>query len=313
MNRGELHRLRTGSPAHHSRPSGPDSTSATCSPKIATVRRQVDGRHPSLSIRTCVFLLSASSPLPHRFACHPVLWRDGRAGRVACAVLAHAHGAHRWRQSQPDLESLHPRALCGAGRLAPAAGRRQLDRACAVIPPGCLAWPWFIIRCSPASGQSSRLLSPLRLRRIGSVCRFATPPTRLPRRWLSAWPSSSSAHCWPAPATARRRTVRWAVTYTNPLAARWSGAPLGVPLHPVQAYAALAFLRDCICLLLVAAASPPAGRRRRPLACWQPASPSYFTEFWRDPEGRGAMLRGRARRAADCRDRSRACRSSHAA
>ncbi len=36
--------------------------------------------------------------------------------------------------------------------------------------------------------------------------------------------------------------VRWAVTYTNPLAARWSGAPLGVPVHPVQAYAALAFL-----------------------------------------------------------------------
>jgi len=34
----------------------------------------------------------------------------------------------------------------------------------------------------------------------------------------------------------------WAVTYTSTLAARWSGTPLGVPLHPVQAYAALGFL-----------------------------------------------------------------------
>ena len=36
--------------------------------------------------------------------------------------------------------------------------------------------------------------------------------------------------------------ARWAVTYTSPLAARLSGTPLGIPLHPVQAYAGLAFL-----------------------------------------------------------------------
>jgi len=44
--------------------------------------------------------------------------------------------------------------------------------------------------------------------------------------------------------------VRWAVIYTNPLAARWSGTPLGIPLHPVQAYAALAFLTLSILLLV---------------------------------------------------------------
>jgi phosphatidylglycerol:prolipoprotein diacylglycerol transferase len=44
--------------------------------------------------------------------------------------------------------------------------------------------------------------------------------------------------------------VRWGVTYTNPLAARWSGAPLGVPLHPVQAYAGLAFFAISILLLV---------------------------------------------------------------
>jgi hypothetical protein len=35
--------------------------------------------------------------------------------------------------------------------------------------------------------------------------------------------------------------VRWAVVYNHPLAHRWSGTPLGIPLHPVQAYAALAY------------------------------------------------------------------------
>jgi len=43
--------------------------------------------------------------------------------------------------------------------------------------------------------------------------------------------------------------VHWAVTYTNPLAAIWSDAPIGVPLHPVQAYAALAFLTLALLLL----------------------------------------------------------------
>ena len=52
--------------------------------------------------------------------------------------------------------------------------------------------------------------------------------------------------------------VPWAIVYTSPLAARWSGAPLGIPVHPVQAYAAF------LCV----------------------------TEFWRDWEGRGTILHG---------------------
>ena len=44
--------------------------------------------------------------------------------------------------------------------------------------------------------------------------------------------------------------MRWAVTYTNPLAARWSGTPLGIPLHPVQVYAATGFLTLSILLLV---------------------------------------------------------------
>jgi phosphatidylglycerol:prolipoprotein diacylglycerol transferase len=86
-------------------------------------------------------------------------------------------------------------------------------------------------------------------------------------------------------------TVRWAVTYTNPLAARWSGTPLGIPLHPVQAYAALAFLTLSILLLAVL----PARRQEGDVAggFLLGAGVSVFlTELWRDPVGRGTMLGG---------------------
>ena len=48
----------------------------------------------------------------------------------------------------------------------------------------------------------------------------------------------------------RRLAARWAVTYTHLLAPLWSGAPLDVALHPVQAYAALGFVTLSIFLLV---------------------------------------------------------------
>jgi phosphatidylglycerol:prolipoprotein diacylglycerol transferase len=86
-------------------------------------------------------------------------------------------------------------------------------------------------------------------------------------------------------------TVRWAVTYTNPLAARWSGTPLGIPLHPVQAYAALAYLTLAIFLLI----GLPVRRRPGDVAgLWLMGTgvAVYMTELCRDPEGRGALLGG---------------------
>jgi phosphatidylglycerol:prolipoprotein diacylglycerol transferase len=86
-------------------------------------------------------------------------------------------------------------------------------------------------------------------------------------------------------------SVRWAVVYTNPFAARWSGAPLGIPVHPVQAYAALAFLTISISLLVWL----PYRRQRGDIAgLWflLTGAAIYFTEFCRDPEGRGVILRG---------------------
>jgi phosphatidylglycerol:prolipoprotein diacylglycerol transferase len=61
----------------------------------------------------------------------------------------------------------------------------------------------------------------------------------------------------------------WAVTYTDVLADRWSGAPLGIPVHPVQAYAAFCFFAIATGLVLWL----PHRRQNGDLASssWQPA------------------------------------------
>jgi phosphatidylglycerol:prolipoprotein diacylglycerol transferase len=85
--------------------------------------------------------------------------------------------------------------------------------------------------------------------------------------------------------------VRWAATYTDPLAALWSGTPIGVPLHPVQAYAALAFLTIAVALLVLL----PLRRRAGDVAgAWLITCgvAIYITERWRDPEGRGSVFNG---------------------
>lgn len=86
-------------------------------------------------------------------------------------------------------------------------------------------------------------------------------------------------------------SVGWAVTYTNPLAAIWSGTPLGVPLHPVQAYAALAFLALAVLLWVWL----PLERRAGDVAgLWLMGTgvAIYLTEFWRDWTGRGSLFDG---------------------
>jgi phosphatidylglycerol:prolipoprotein diacylglycerol transferase len=85
--------------------------------------------------------------------------------------------------------------------------------------------------------------------------------------------------------------VRWAVTYSNVLAARWSGTPLEIPLHPVQGYAALSYLTLSIFLLVWL----PARRRQGDVAGMGMMGIGitiFITELWRDPEGRGVVLGG---------------------
>ena len=85
--------------------------------------------------------------------------------------------------------------------------------------------------------------------------------------------------------------VPWAITYTDPLAERWSGAPLDIPVHPVQAYVALCILAIAIGLVLWL----PHRRQHGDLAgifLMSTGAVLFVTEFWRDPIGRGAMLHG---------------------
>ena len=85
--------------------------------------------------------------------------------------------------------------------------------------------------------------------------------------------------------------VRWAVTYTEPLAERWSGAPLGVALHPVQAYAGLAFLTLSLFLVVWL----PARRQQGDVAglfLLGAGFVVFMTELWRDPVGRGLLPGG---------------------
>ena len=85
--------------------------------------------------------------------------------------------------------------------------------------------------------------------------------------------------------------VPWAVTYTHPLAARWSDAPLGIPVHPVQAYVGICFLFIALLLLFLL----PRRRQNGDLAGIFLVAAGvilFVTEFWRDPIGRGAVFGG---------------------
>ncbi len=83
----------------------------------------------------------------------------------------------------------------------------------------------------------------------------------------------------------------WAVTYTDPLAARWSGTPLGVPLHPVQAYAALGFLTLAILLVVTV---PWLKQRGDAAGLWMIGTgvTVFLSELWRDRDGRGSVFGG---------------------
>lgn len=82
-----------------------------------------------------------------------------------------------------------------------------------------------------------------------------------------------------------------AVTYSNELAARWSGTPLGVPLYPVQLYAvagALLLAAIAYCWLrLPHRSGDVAGVSLIGLGIQL-----FVTESFRDWEGRGVLLHG---------------------
>lgn len=83
----------------------------------------------------------------------------------------------------------------------------------------------------------------------------------------------------------------WAVTYNSLLAARWSGTPLFVPLHPVQAYAALGFFTLAIFLYIWLPVRGQAGDAAG-ICLMGLGAVIFITELWRDPAGRGVVFHG---------------------
>ena len=85
--------------------------------------------------------------------------------------------------------------------------------------------------------------------------------------------------------------VPWAVIYTDPLAARWSDAPLGIPVHPVQAYASLGYFAIALTLFLLLPRRSQNGDLGG-IFLMATGAVLFITEFWRDPIGRGALFHG---------------------
>ena len=153
-------------------------------------------------------------------------------------------------------------------------------------PPTCSRW------CEPPV-CSTAACSWRRRSRSGTSPSIGCPSGRRAMRLRqgSPWDTSpDGSGAWPpAAATARRRSVPWAIVFTNPLAATNVGTPLNIPLHPTQLYEAGAELLILVFLLATE-------RRGRPFAgrtFWAYmllyAISRYIIEFYRgDP--RGMML-----------------------
>ena len=86
-------------------------------------------------------------------------------------------------------------------------------------------------------------------------------------------------------------SLPWAVTYSSTMAARMSGTPLGVALHPVQVYAALGWLSLAVALLLWMCRARRAGDVAG-AGLLGSGVVVFLTEVWRADEGRARMLGG---------------------
>jgi phosphatidylglycerol:prolipoprotein diacylglycerol transferase len=233
---------------------------------------------------------------------HPILFHIGKilipsyGALAAVGVLAALSLAQRTAR-MADVDSAQTWNVCVVGLLAVLAGERLL----------LIVANWNVLQRHPgwtlglamvhhplvsAAGAAAGLgaaAAYARWRRmpLGSTADALAPPLALGLAFEQIGALLAGAG-YGIEAASR---LPWAVTYTSLFAARWSGTPLGIPLHPVQVYAAIGFLTLTVFLLIWL----PARRRQGDIAGLGLIGLGvviFLTETWRDPEGRGMILHG---------------------
>ncbi len=190
-------------------------------------------------------LTSGSSPLSSRFNSDSGLWGLGGRRRAAGTFSCAADGTHCGLEYRAGVESVRGGAVCGV------VGQSLL----------LVALNWSDLRLHPAWLLTLAMIHHPLLAAAGALAGAGAAVLYARSRRL---PLANTADTLAAPVAlglafeqlgallagsgyGTEASVRWAVTYSNPLAARWSGTPLGIPLHPVQGYAALGFLTFRFC------------------------------------------------------------------
>jgi len=234
-------------------------------------------------------LTGASSSVPHRRISHSGIWRGGGHWRFAGSLPGAAHGAGC------RLNCGHVWNLCVVSLFAALVAQRLL----------LVAMNVGNLRHHPAWALSLAMVHHPLLSAVGALGGGGCAAVCA---WRLKMPFRQTADMLAAPLAlglafeqlgallagsgyGTETAVRWAVTYDHPMAAIWSGTPLGIPLHPVQAYAGLAFLTLSIFLLVWQPAIRQAGDLAG-MGLMGGGVAVYITELWRDTEGRGAMLSG---------------------
>lgn len=168
-----------------------------------------------------------------------------------------------------------------------------------------VALNWTMLRSHPAWLLSLAMIHHPLLAGIGAVCALAAA---LPYARAHSLPLGGTVDALAAPVGlglafeqvgallagsgyGSETRLRWAIVYTHPLAARWSGAPLFVSVHPVQVYAASAFFAIAAGLFFWMQHRRQNGDVAG-IGLMAAGATIYFTEFWRDPEGRGSIFDG---------------------
>lgn len=241
---------------------------------------------------------------PYRIllAVHPILFHLGSIlipsyGALAAAgVLAALFLALRTAR-MAGVDPAQTWNICVVGLFAALAGERLV----------LIAANWSVLRRHPSWTLGLAMVHHPLVAAVGTVTGLAAAAVYL--RWRKL-PLGSTADALAAPVALglafeqigallagagygieASPRLPWAVTCNSLLAARWSGTPLGIPLHPVQAYAALGFLTLAVFLLIWM----PARRQPGDIAglCLMGLGVVIFlTETWRDSEGRGLVLHG---------------------